>query len=58
MTMAGFICVRAGTNFRMLGIEKVVGLKGCDSVNPDHVQILVEYLPKYLVSYLSGVIKG
>jgi len=34
------------------------GLKGCDSVNPDHVQILVEYLPKYFVSYLSGVIKG
>ena len=26
MTMAGFICVRARTNFRMLGIEKVVNL--------------------------------
>ncbi|MBC2762301.1 MAG: hypothetical protein HF970_03125 [ANME-2 cluster archaeon] len=26
MTMAGFICVRAHTDFRMLGIEKVVNL--------------------------------
>lgn len=26
MRMAGFICVRARTNFRMLGIEKVVNL--------------------------------
>ena len=34
------------------------GLKGCDSVNPDHVQILVEGLPKYFMSYLSGMMKG
>ena len=34
------------------------GLKGCDSVNPDYVQILVECLLKYSVSYISWMIKG
>ena len=34
------------------------GLKGCDSVNPDHVQILVKSLSKYSVSYISQMIKG
>ena len=34
------------------------GLKGCDSVNPDYVHILVECLPKYFVSYISGMIKS
>ena len=34
------------------------GLKGCDSVNLDRVHILVECLPKYFVSYISGMIKG
>lgn len=34
------------------------GQKGCDCVDPDHMQILVEGLPKYLMSYLSGMMKG
>ena len=34
------------------------GLKDCDCVNPDYVQILVEYLLKYSVSYISRMIKG
>ena len=34
------------------------GQKGCDCANPDYVYILVEGLPKYLVSYLCGMIKG
>ena len=34
------------------------GLKGCDCVDPDHMQIYVEYIPKYSMSCLSGMMKG